>query len=263
LDKLDIRLKSDLLLVGTTRSFGRGDLEGIRFFLENTKHEIAAGICLEGIELGRLSFSSLGMLRGKIVIESEETGQSGAIALLSKVLSRLLAIETPSDPKTEVLLGSIEAGSGYNVPPTRAVLRFEIRSEDAAIVSRIHHRIEEIVDETDALGDADCRLTVLATRTPGDIGFNHPLVKSAREILKALGVEPRVAPSISELTALLDRRIPGLTLGLTRGRNRHTETETIEIDPIFTGLSQIVSTLQFIDNTDDETLTFPRNADAK
>ncbi|NNE93775.1 MAG: M20/M25/M40 family metallo-hydrolase [Verrucomicrobiales bacterium] len=256
LEKLGIGLNSDLLLLGTTRSFGRGDLEGMRFFLDHTPLKIRAGICLEGMQLGRLSFSSLGMLRGEILVNSTNDQSdagwhsgdtAGAIAVLSKIVARILAIEKPERPRTEILLGSIQSGSGYNVPPTKGALRFEIRSEEGDVVDRIHRQIEEIVNEADALGQATCELNVLATRTPGDIGFTHPIVKSARETLESLGVKPRIAPSISDLSALLDRGIPGLTLGITTGRGRHTESEAIEIEPMFTGLAQLVSTLQFID----------------
>lgn len=260
LKELGIKLKADLLLVGTTKSFGGGDLAGIRYFLEHAKPQVAAGICLEGIELGRLSFSSTGMLRGEIIVKSDDTGPCGVIGILATIVTRILEIKTLAELNTEVLLGSIEAGAGYNEPPRRGILKFEIRSEDAENVSRIHRRIKEIVEATDAHCDAKCVLDVLAKRTPGEIREGHPLVNSARQILKKLNVEPCVGPSVSELSALLDRRIPALTLGITRGKNRHTENETIEIDPIFTGLAQIVSILQFIDGADDETLNFSHDA---
>ena len=49
---LGISLKSNLILLGTTRSFGRGNLEGIRFFLDNTEREIDAALCVEhGVEV--------------------------------------------------------------------------------------------------------------------------------------------------------------------------------------------------------------------
>ena len=91
LDELGVELDANLVLLGTTRSFGRGDLRGMRFFLENSAREIDSALCLEGIDLGRLSFSSLGMARGEIVVEltcphNEETSNeaaSGVIATLS------------------------------------------------------------------------------------------------------------------------------------------------------------------------------------
>ncbi|HRQ88701.1 MAG TPA: peptidase, partial [Bacteroidia bacterium] len=63
LDELGVVLESNLVLLGTTGSFGRGNLSGMRFFLENCERIVDAALVLEGIELGRISHSSLGMAR--------------------------------------------------------------------------------------------------------------------------------------------------------------------------------------------------------
>ena len=256
LEKLGIQLKSNLVLLGTTCSFGEGDLGGIRFFLENTPLEIESGLCLEGIELGRLSYSSLGMIRGEINVKLNTESDwpwhgagAGAIGPLSKIVDSILAIERPEKPRTSILLGSIRAGSGYSVPPPVGSLKFEVRSESEDVVDRIYNRIKEIIEETETQEQCEASLSVLAHRYPGDIGFQHPLVKAAREIMESLEIKPRIAPSISELSALLDRGIPGLTLGITTGENLSTPEETIDIDGIYSGVAQIVSTLEFIDNS--------------
>ena len=117
------------------------------------------------------------------------------------------------------------------------------------MVSRITEQIEEIVDEICAGYEASAELEIIARREPGDIGFSHPLVKSTRQIMEALNLEPALDPSMSELAALLDRGIPALTIGLTRGENRHTPQESIEIEPLYTGLAQLVAVLVLLDNT--------------
>ena len=89
---------------------------------------------------------------------------------------------------------------------------------------------------------------MIAHRQPGDLGEDHPLVRQASYALDRLGIRPQVEPSISELAALLDKRIPALTLGITKGENRHTPDEMINLEPIFDGLAQIVSVLQFMDS---------------
>ena len=62
LDKLGIQLKDDLLLLINTKSLGVANLEGSRGFLETKQRPIRAGICVEGAEQGRLSYSGLGAL---------------------------------------------------------------------------------------------------------------------------------------------------------------------------------------------------------
>ncbi|MEO0414248.1 MAG: peptidase, partial [Verrucomicrobiota bacterium] len=219
---------------------------------ENTRHQIESALCLEGIDLGRLSYSSLGMQRGEILVRQEDTGWSGqsgsgVIGPLNKIVDRILAIERPEKPKTSILLGSVEAGSGYSVPPTKGSLRFEVRSECAETVEKIGAEIQSIVDEVGAQDSCDIELATVAQRTPGDIGFNHPLVAGVRAVLDELDIKPRVDPSISELSALLDKGVPSVTLGITTGEHRHTPEEKIDLEPMFSGIAQIVATLELMD----------------
>jgi acetylornithine deacetylase/succinyl-diaminopimelate desuccinylase-like protein len=254
LNELGVRLRANLVLLGSSRSMGRGDLQGLRFFTENAKLPLAAAVCVEGVQLGRLSYSSLGMNRCEIQVTTPEEHHweswslSGAIISLTQIVQRILAIETPEAPKTSIILGSINAGSSYNVPPTRAALRFEVRSEEPGMVRRIREQIEEIVAQTIAENRINARLEVIASRRPGSIGFSHPFVRAARAILQQLGVEPTVAPSTSELSVLLENDIPALTIGLTEGDNKHQLDETIRIEPIAGGLAQLVALLQSIDH---------------
>jgi len=258
LDELGIALDANLILLGTTRSFGRGDLRGMRFFLENSAWEIDSALCLEGIDLGRLSFSSLGMARGEIVVElarphDEETSNeaaSGVIATLSELVEAMLEINRRGCPDTRILIGSVESGSGYSVPPGRGLVRFEIRSLEADRVAGVEAELVDLVGQFCGREGTSVGIEIIARRRPGNLGLEHPLVREARGILDVLGVESRVEPSVSELAALLDRRIPSLTLGLTKGENRHSPEESILLDPIFDGLAQLVSMLQFMDGGD-------------
>jgi tripeptide aminopeptidase len=250
---LNIKLKSNLILLGTTRSMGRGDLEGLRFFIENSKYPIHSAICVEGIQLGRLSYSSLGMNRCEIEVHTAEESDwisynsSGAVVALNRIIDRILAIETPGKPETSIILGSISAGTAYNIPPNHAILRFEVRSEQPGMVARIRERIEEIVDQINAEDKVRATLTLIARRRPGGIDFSHPLVKATRKIMAALEIKPKVAPSTGELSALADRNIPTVTLGITRGEGKHSLEESVSIKPIFKGLTQLIAVLMAMD----------------
>lgn len=253
LEELEIELASNLVLLGTTRSFGRGDLAGMRFFLENTARVPDAALCLEGIELGRLSYSSLGMARGEILVsqpgegEGAESSGAGVAAAMARMISALREVDERESPVARVLVGSIEAGSGYSVPPREGWIRFEVRSREASTVSRIARELGDRVSEIGGQEGARTSLEVIAQRSPGDLGAGHPLVRRARETLAQLGIESHVTPSVSELALLLDRGIPSLTLGITNGDNRHSPAETIALEPIFDGLAQIVAVLQHMD----------------
>jgi len=251
---LGLELRSNLILLGASRSMGRGDLEGLRFFTENTKLQIGAGVCVEGVQLGRLSYSSLGMNRCEIQVTTPEEHHweswslSGAIITLNQIVQGILAIRTPEVPKTSIILGSINSGTSYNVPPTRAVLRLEVRSEEPGMVAVIHEQIEEIIERCQAENRVNAVIEVIARRRPGSIGFDHPFVRTTRRVMQTLRIEPQVAPSTSELSVLLEKNIPSMTLGLTEGDNKHQVDETIRIAPMFSGLAQLIAVLRSIDN---------------
>ena len=253
LEKLDIELDAGLVLMGGTRSLGRGDLAGIRFFLENNKIPLTSGICVEGVQLGRLSYASAGMLRGEISCHVPEEydwirrGTTGAILVLNEVINRILGIALPRKPKTSIVMGSVEAGEGFNIIPTEGRLCFEVRSESGEIVHRIARELEDIIEDVVSQTGAEVYLDVVARREPAGLPISHPLVKQTREIMSSLDLRPHITPSISELSAMIACGLPAVTLGITQGDRLHEMRETVQIEPMFTGLAQLVGVLLAMD----------------
>ncbi|MEM1441740.1 MAG: M20/M25/M40 family metallo-hydrolase [Verrucomicrobiota bacterium] len=247
LEHLQFKLDANLILLGTTKSFGRGNLGGMRFFLENTDREFEGALCLEGMNLGRLSFASLGMTRGEIEVNANQSNP-GVIATIQKILGALVELEKSSLPAVDLLIGSVDAGSGYNLAPSSGRICFEVRSEKAARVKAVEEKILSLVEEfAGECEGIEARVEIIARRTPGNMGESHPLVQYARASMESLGIEVREEPSISELAALLTHEIPALTLGLTRGQHRHSPKETIELEPLFDGLAHLIGVLQHMD----------------
>ncbi len=253
LEQLDIKLKNDLVLLGGAKSLGRGDLEGIRFFLDNNKLDIGHALCIEGIELGRLSYSSIGMLRGEITCKVPESydwsrfGDASAILTLNEVINKINDIRLPKRPRTSIVMGSIVGGTSFNTIAKDATLGFEVRSESKEVVESTGQTIEDIVMEVTSKTGDEIELDIFAKRSPGGIPYAHPLNKCARKVMSELKIEPRLAPSTSELAALIDKNIPSLTLGITSGDNIHKKEEAILIKPIYKGLAQIIGMITAID----------------
>ncbi len=253
LERLNIRLKSNLIFMAAARGLGRGNLEGLRFFLHNHQSPIAQALCVEGVKLGRLSYSSIGMLRAEINVRVPELydwtrfGASGAVITLNDIINSINRIPLPKRPKTSIVLGSIEGGNSFNNIATHSLLRFEVRSESAEVVHRLLEEIRDRITEVELHSSAEISLDIVARREPGGIDFRHPLVRHARDLLKALHIEPRVAPSTSELAELIRHRIPAVTLGLTTGKKHTQVMEEIDIEPIFTGVAQFLGLLMAMD----------------
>ena len=253
LEDLEIELNKDLILFAGVKSLGRGNLEGIRFFLENNPFTISDAICIEGIQLGRLSYSSIGMLRGEITCTVPESydwsrfGDASAILTLNEVINKINDIRLPKRPRTSIVMGSIVGGTSFNTIARDATLGFEVRSESQEVVEKAGITIQDIVDEVSSKTGDQVELDIFARRTPGGIAYAHPLNKCARTVMETLNIEPHLSPSTSELSALIDKDIPALTLGITVGERTFKTNETIQIEPIFKGLAQLIGVILAVD----------------
>ena len=253
LEYLDIALDANLVLLSSTKGLGRGNLDGLRFFMENNLIPFDAGICVEGAQLGRLSYSAEGMFRGHIACRIPEehdwkmAGVRSAIIAINDVINRILEIPIPRRPRTSIVLGAVRGGKSYNIMATQSSLRFEVRSESAAMVQTIREKVEEIIAHATATHNAEFEFNVVSSRDPGGIDIGHPLVRSCRRIMETLSLQPAIRPSMSEVSELISRGLPSVTLGITDASHLHDLNETIRIRPIYTGLAQLLAVLQAID----------------
>jgi tripeptide aminopeptidase len=253
LEALGIKLNANLILLSTTKGLGSGNLDGFRFFMENNKLPLEAGICIEGEKLGRLSYTAEGMFRGLISCKLpeeqdwERAGQNSAIIALNDVINRILEIPIPRRPRTSIVFGAIRGGKSYNVMATQSSLRFEVQSQSAEMVQSIQDQVNEIIADIAATHKADITFDIVSTREPGGIDVGHPLVKSCRQIMEKLQVQPVIRPSMSEVSELIARGLPSVTLGITEASHLHDLSETILIKPIYTGLAQLLAVLLAID----------------
>jgi len=253
LEKLNIELNLNLILMGSARSLGAGNLEGIRFFLENTDINISTGLSVEGVRLGRLSSSAVGMARCEVhywVPEGYDWTQFGAVSsivTLNEFINHILEIPLPNRPATNIVFSSIASGRGFSKVSTEAELKFEIRSESEEMVEQLLRQINNIAIEIASKTSSRVVVKELARRKPGGIDFSHPLVTNARRIMEAMDIKPKITPSMSELSAFIDAGIPALTIGISNFETVEQSAESVKINPMYKGLAQLISLLIAID----------------
>ena len=253
LERLNISLKSNIILMGSARSLGSGNINGIRFFLDNSSLKIDNAICVEGVQFGRLSVGSIGMLRSELTLTKPDNfdwsrfDMTSAIVDMNDILNKIQEMPLPRRPRTTIAFNAIQSNASFSQVPTSAQLRYEIRSESNEMVERVATDIAHIGDEVASRSDAEVIIRTIARRRPGGIPFSHPLVTSARSVLSALHAEAHIQPSTSELSACIDRGIPALTVGISRCTNLNTTHEQLELQSIATGVAQLIGLLRVID----------------
>jgi len=253
LEKMDVALDANLIFLAASRNLARGNLEGLRFFLQNNSQPVDAGICIQGTQLGHLSIQSLAMMRGEITCTVPEEYNwtrfqaTGAIRTINEVINRINEIPLPNKPRSNIAFGSINGGSGFHRVARHAVLRFEVRSEDDAMIRKIVRQIRDICEDVSSQKESRIDLDVFAERKAGGIPFAHPLSRRARKILEILEVPPRVSPSTSEIFAFIERGIPALSLGISTGESLAFPDERVDVPPMAAGMAQLAALLLAID----------------
>jgi tripeptide aminopeptidase len=259
LERLDIRLQSDLVLMGASRTLGRGNLEGLRFFLANNKLPLTAAVSVEGVYFGRLNYASLASLDGEIVCrvqkqEDPNNHSQGAIIILSAVIDRLRTMPVPSDeevamaaPETTLILGSVEGGTSFKHPAREALLRFQVLSESDEALAGVEQRIRNIVEQVSRETGATINFEVIARTNSGGLDREHPVVLQTRRIIAALGTQPLKERYSSSVSSFVEQGIPAVTVGITTGQNLNEPDEEVAIEPMLKGVAQLMGTLLAID----------------
>ena len=251
---LGLKFESDIILAGTIQSIGKGNLRGVRHLLKTWPTPIRGSICLEGVELGRLNYFSDGMIRGEISCSiSEEKGivhkyTPNAILVLNEVINGLMRLSLPQRPRSKVVIGKISGGANHGKIAYDASLGFEIRSDSYKMVKSIYSDIKDIVDGIGHESEVGLSIKTISNLKAARLKFNHPLVKNAAAVLDSLGIKPVSKSTESALSIFLSRKIPAVTLGITHGENYYTAKATMEIEPMFTGIAQIIGVLKAIDS---------------
>ena len=253
LRRLNIRLASDLVLAGVIQSIGRGNLRGIRHLLKTWPTPIRGAICIESVELGRLNYVSDGMIRCEIKCEIERSEEKwrfkpNAILVLNDVINEILALRMPLKPRSKVILGTIKGGLKHGAIALKAKLGLEIQSDSDEMVGALYNDIQDIVLAARHENNVNLKLTTISNIRAARMRFNHPLVKAIEAIMRTLDLKPRVEPSESELSILLSRQIPAVTLGITYGGGYQQKAASVQIEPMFRGIAQVIGTILAIDS---------------
>ncbi len=253
LRKLELQFESDIVLAGVIQSIGKGNLRGIRHLLKTWPTPIRGAICIEGVELGRLNYYSNGMIRCEVECNVsmndgwEHKFKPNAILVLNEVINQILQLRLPQRPRSRVIFGTIAGGANHGKIAHNAKLGFEIQSDSDRMVKSIFNDIKDLITGISHEHEVNLNLKTISNLSAARLKYNHPLVKSAADVMRRLDIAPVSEPTESSLSIFLKKKIPAVTLGITRGENYYLENATMEIEPMYTGIAQIVGVLAAID----------------
>jgi tripeptide aminopeptidase len=246
-----LALESTVMLAGIANTMRESrSLELVERFLDSLSAKPAAAVIVKGGELGRLNYYSEAVVRADIVCERRPgTRQSppNMIIVANEIIDRLLAIELPQRPETSVTVGMIRGGYKYGSPATTVRIGIELQSTSNEALSSLSAKVASILDLVRYERRVDIEYIVAASLGAESLGWTHPLTVAAVAVLGALGLEPNVYPSVSELFYFLRRGIPSVTVGVAVGSDYHQDTASASLGSLYTGLAQVVGLIMAAD----------------
>ncbi len=238
-------LPADLWLAANVGEEGLGDLCGMRRVVDRLGARARAIIVLEGMALGHIYHSGLGVRRYRISAHTEgghswlHFGRPSAIHILLRLGARITELPVPAAPRTSFNIGTIAGGTSINTIARQASFDLDLRSESPAALASLAAQVESLAGEFNA-PDVTIELKVVGDRPVGAIPRSHPLVQLAAQALAEVGISDCAFETGStDANIPLSRGIPCVCLGLTRGANSHRPDEYIETTDLERGLAAV------------------------
>jgi tripeptide aminopeptidase len=241
-----INLQGDIWFAANVGEEGLGDLRGMKAVVKRFNSNIQAYLILEGIAYGHVYHRAIGVRRYRVNVRTagghswSDYGQPSAVHELAEIVTRIIALPLPTDPRTTLNVGLINGGTGVNVLASGATLELDLRSEAPEVLNSLIHKVEEKINLANRDG-VTVEMEVIGERPAGEIGANHPLVKLADDCLFEQGMKASFTSASTDANIPLSHGYPALVLGITSGGDTHTVHEYIETANVGKGMEQLVS----------------------
>ncbi len=255
INRIKIKLDSEIVLLATSRSHGRGDLGGIRHFMKQQRDSMDFAINLVGTPLATVDYFSLSRVRCDITCAIDQYPDSpwakftntSAILAINEIINKLSSIPLPRQPKTLINIGMISGGERYSTISTNAEIGLEILSEDDKLMESTIDEIHDRCIDIGAKYDVRVNTDFFGRQRAAGLTYSHPLIKSAVNIINSLGYRPIMAYNNSELAIPLSYSVPAVCLGITTSESSSGGRRAVDIKPIPTGILQVIMLLYAID----------------
>lgn len=242
----------DIWLVANVGEEGLGDLHGMRRVIERLGDRVKATIVLEGMALGHIYHSGIGVRRYRFTAVAEgghswlNFGRTSAIHTLLRFGADLTQLTVPAQPKTTFNIGTMTGGTSINTIAREASLDLDLRSETPAALNDLDAQVQALHrTHQRAAGAAGAQLILecIGDRPSGQLPRDHALVQIAAQALEAAGVTPVFDTGSTDANIPLSQQRPCVCIGLTHGSNAHRPDEYIETGPLAQGLQALRDTV--------------------
>jgi acetylornithine deacetylase/succinyl-diaminopimelate desuccinylase-like protein len=260
-----VETNAKIVLAGDVGEEGEGNLRGIRKLVETYGSRLSAVIALDGPSISHMTTQAIASRRFEINITGpgghswSDFGQANPIAALARGIVKFSSVKVPNEPRSSYNFGVVEGGTSINSLPSRATVKVDLRSEDAAELDRLEESLRESMSaglkEELASSGADpapepnqasvsIEFKVLGERPAGKLPANSLLVATVRNVDQFLGNRSQVESSSTDANIPLSLGIPAIAIGGGgRGGGTHTTEEWFDPSGRELGLKRLYLTV--------------------
>jgi tripeptide aminopeptidase len=230
LDAGGIQTEGTLYFVATVGEEGEGNLRGVRHLFSTAEFRtgVDAFISLDGPGVERITNKALGSRRHRVTICGPgghswgDFGVVNPVHALGRAIARFAAYPAPLSPRTSYNVGIVEGGSSINAIPERASMSIDMRSVTSEEIDKLEAYLARVMElsvheENSQRATSGTKLTYsmeqVGDRPSGETPADSPIVQTAVDCSRALGIEPRLDCSSTDSNIPISLGIPAVTIG--------------------------------------------------
>ena len=233
--------KGDIIFIGTVQE--ELGLKGMEYWMQhNPKPDLL--IVPDG-SYGSVAYGALGIYWTKYVFTHpgahtlSSRGIPTPVKAVAKAIDRLYQLQFDALPNGAVMnIGQIHGGNIFNAVPQELYFTVDLRSSDPALLDSLDRTITRVTKEVADEQKVGLRVEIEQKSGAGGTEKQlegaraHPLVQTAIDINRALGMSPGM-PGASEAVATgatdanpgVVRKVPSIAIGGSKANGAHQLTE--------------------------------------
>jgi tripeptide aminopeptidase len=259
-----LQLRHPIRIVGTVGEEGEGDLRGVKHLCRHgDAGRVAAFIAVDGAGIRRIIHRGLGARRARIHLRGPgghswaDRGRVNPLHAAARLMTSFLEEAAPhlADGRAAATFARASGGTGINVIPADVRLEVDLRSEDAKVLDRLWHLLQQCVQQASVPAGTDdskldARIDLFGDRPVGETAADSPLVRAAVAATVAVGETPELTVSSTDANVPMSLGIPAIALGAGGDSDgMHTTAEWYADRNGTAGLERLLLTLLLADQT--------------
>ncbi len=236
LGRANVRTRGDLIFIGTVQE--ELGLFGMDYWLEQNPGVADMLVALDG-GLPNVNYGALGIywtryfFRGAGAHTNVSAGRPHPARALSNAVLAIYEIRIPEGRGGAVYnVGMLDGGKIFNAIPEEVSFTMDLRSVNPALLDSLDLEIESrVASAAQAEGVEWAKEEVTRNQAGGTEEMladrrRHPLVQTALDVHRHLGIESRaIASGSTDANAAVVRGIPAISVGRSQGGDQHTLSE--------------------------------------